>query len=485
MRGFFYFYTVPKLKRFLIFLKQFYQLDVRALALMRVGLAIVILADLFIRAQDLTAFFTDDGFWSTRLLHTYGWQPGYWSLHTLNGSYGYTVMLFCLHAIAALFLLLGYKTRLFTIIVWAFTVSLHNRNLFILQSGDDLLRLTLFWAIFLPWGNALSIDSKKYATRKHHFSIATMGYLVLIASVYFFTVCFKNSAEWRQNGSAIYYALSLDQLRLPLGDWLYQYPHLMKLLTYVVLFIEILIPILILFPTKKGWSKTLAFLLLLLLHINIGLTLYVGLFYIINITTALALLPSSFFDKYSLFLIHNVDKLKRKTNPLGNYISSIVTSFVVVLCLILNLSYMQWFNYELTRGMSSIINVLRLNQYWGMFSPHIMKEDGWYVYEGFTETGKHWDLKQNTPYINADKPKHLVKHYKSDRWRKLAENIQRNEYTFLRPMFCKFKLNQWNLEHPDNKMKSLNLLFYEETTDSNYKVKPIQRIQFCFCVTND
>jgi len=83
-----------------------------------------------------------------------------------------------------------------------------------------------------------------------------------------------------------------------------------------------------------------------------------------------------------------------------------------------------------------------------------MKEDGWYVYEGFTETGKHWDLYYNTPYIIVDKPKHLVKHYKSDRWRKLAENIQRNEYTFLRSPFCKFYLNKWNTEHPDNKMKA-------------------------------
>lgn len=452
---------------------------------MRIGLALVILADLFIRAQDLTAFFTDYGFWPTRLLYTYGWQPGYWSLHTLNGSYGYTVMLFCLHTFAAICLLIGYKTRLFTFIVWAFTISLHNRNLFILQSGDDLLRLTLFWAMFLPWGNALSVDSKKYATRKKQFNVATLGYLILIASVYFFTVFFKNSAEWRENGTAIYYALSLDQLRLPLGDWLYQYPGLMKLLTFVVLILEILIPILVLFPTKKAWSKLLAFILLLILHINIGLTLYVGLFYIINITTGLALLPSQFFDKYRIFAIHNFEKIKRKSNWLVSYITSFFASILLILCLILNLSYMQWFSYELDGSMTAVINVLRLNQYWGMFSPHIMKEDGWYVYEGFTETGKHWDLRQNTPYINTDKPKHLVKHYKSDRWRKLAENIQRNEYTFLRPVFCKYKLNTWNAEHPDNKMKSLNLLFFEETTDSNYQTKPVQRLQYCFCVTND
>ena len=457
----------------------------RALALMRIALSLVIIADLIIRAQDLTAFFTDDGIWPTRLIPNFGWQPGYWSLHTLSGSYGYICILFAFHFLAAISLLLGFKTRISTFIVWALTISLHNRNLFILQSGDDLLRLTLFWAMFLPWGNALSIDSKRMITPKKHFSIASIGYLLLICSVYFFTICFKNSSEWRTDGSALYYALSLDQIRLPLGDWLYQYPGLMKWLTYMAFYMELLIPILILLPTSKPWIKLSAIAIIFILHISIGSTMYVGLFYLIDLSTSLAMLPGKFLDRFTMLKINNLNKIKMSTNKYWSYIKTPVLTFIVALCLILNFSYMSWFSYELTGGMHVVINTLRLNQYWGMFSPHIMKEDGWYVYEGYTDSGKHWDLYNNTPFIKAEKPEHLVKHYKSDRWRKLAENIQRNEYTFLRPLYCKYYLNKWNTEHPENKMRSLDFIFFQETSDENYKVKPLERKQFCFCVSDD
>jgi len=279
--------------------------------------------------------------------------------------------------------------------------------------------------------------------------------------------------------------LSLDQIRLPMGDWLYEYPMLMKGLTYFVFVLELLIPLLILIPFKRSWARLSAFVLLIILHIGIGFTLYVGLFYVINMVTAIGLIPSSFFDQFERFRISNVNKIKRKSVYAFQYVSATLSFGVIAICLILNLSFMNWFSYELNSSFNTVVNVLRLNQYWGMFSPHIMKEDGWYVYNGYTEEGKHWDLFYNTPYIITDKPKHLVKNYKSDRWRKLGENIQRKEYTFLRPMFCKYYLKKWNREHPENKMKSLDFIFFQETSDVNYTVKPLERTQFCFCISDD
>ncbi len=452
---------------------------------MRIGVALVVLADLFIRAQDISAFFTDDGLMPTHLLKNFGWQPGYWSLHSLSGSLAYTITLFCIHSLCALCLLVGYKTRLVTILVWALTVSLHNRNLFILQSGDDLLRLTLFWAMFIPWGNAYSVDSAKYTTRTKLRSVPIFGYLLLIASVYFFTVFFKNSNEWRNEGSAIYYALSLDQIRLAGGDWLYTHPLLMQWLTHLVYVIEIAIPILILWPGKHPVCRGSAFILFLILHIGISLTMYVGLFYIINLTTALALIPGEWLNKLKLPRISHTGKAFRGAHRLTRRITNGFAWFVIFICLTLNLSYMNWFSYELQDEFKLVINSLRLNQYWGMFSPNIMKEDGWFVYEGYTKEGKHWDLKLNKPFITIKKPEHVVKDYKSDRWRKLAENMQRDSYTFLRPLYCKYYLKKWNSTHPENPMQSLDLIFFKEINLANYKTSAPERIQFCLCLTNN
>jgi hypothetical protein len=90
-----------------------------------------------------------------------------------------------------------------------------------LQGGDDMLRLLLFWAIFLPWGERYSIQ-KKSSYANHYFDWANIGYILLPVSVFFFSALLKTSPEWRTEGTALYYALSLDQIRMPGGTLLYQ-----------------------------------------------------------------------------------------------------------------------------------------------------------------------------------------------------------------------------------------------------------------------
>src|ERR1043166_2108274 len=210
--------AVPFLKQYKFNFFAYYRPDLRALSLMRIGIAVIVLADLAIRAMDLRAQYTDEGFWPLSMVRKFGWAEGYWSLHTLNGNAGYIYALFSIHALFALMLLIGYQTRIATIALFLFTVSLHNRNVFILQSGDDLLRLTLFWGIFLPWNARYSLDVRQKVISDCA-SVPWFGFLLLQASVYFFSSCFKTGNDWHDEGSAIYYALSLEQLRIPItGD---------------------------------------------------------------------------------------------------------------------------------------------------------------------------------------------------------------------------------------------------------------------------
>lgn len=475
-----------RLKKILLYLSKSYTLDLRALALMRIGIALIILTDLFIRGADLTAHYTNAGLWPTNLIHTFGWKTGNWSLHELSGSYAWVLFLFCLHFIFALFLLVGYKTKWATVLVWLFTISLHNRNLFVQQSGDDLLRLVLFWGLFLPWNACYSLDSKKEAIPFKQNVIANIGYLLLVGSVYFFTVCLKTSPEWRSEGSAIYYALSLEQIRLPLGDMLYHFPAVMKLLTWFVFYIELAIPILMLWPSKKGTLRLIAFILILLLHIGIGLTLYVGLFFIINIVTGIGLLPKTMLDKLENKLKIKKDALIlsiKKPSPVKYFANSICVS-VIIISIIINLSAVNWFGYELRKEVWYPVNAFRLDQYWGMFSPSILKKDGWFVYHGMDSIGRQHDLYRDNDYVDYKKPEHVVKMYKSDRWRKLAENMQNDNYTFLRPLYCRYIIREWNKEHPNKKMNMLNLYYMEKQNLADYKISELKKNLFCVCNDN-
>ncbi|MDI1353539.1 MAG: hypothetical protein PSX36_01385 [bacterium] len=464
------------------FLKKAYSPDQRALALMRIGMALIIIADLLIRGADLSAHYTDAGIWPINLVKHFAWKSGYWSIHTLWGEFTPTLVLFVLHFLLAILLLIGSNTRLITFLLFVFTVSLHNRNLFVLQAGDDLLRLVLLWGLFLPWGNHYSLDSKRKKYRTVDSAFANAGYLLLVSSVYLFAVALRNTAEWHEEGSAVYFALSLEQIRLPLGTVLYNHPALLKILTRLVYYTEFLIPILILLPTKKQIFRFVAFLLIFFLHLGFGLTLYVGLFYLIGIVSAFGLLPSNFFDRLDDYagVTHS-----RTSNPNSPALFKILLNgfcaMLIGICLLINLSNLKWFNYKLKSELSVFANGLRLDQYWGMFSPGVLRKDGWYVYHGFDSIGRQWDIRLNQDYVDYEKPQSVVGMYTSDRWRKLAENMQDDRFTFLRPLYCKFRLNEWNHAHPERQLAGMNLYFMEKLNLPDYKTKKPTKQLYCVC----
>lgn len=480
MACFFYFYSVHAFRKITDYIFSFYKLDPRAISLMRIGIACVIFADLSIRAGDLVAHYTDQGLWPIRILTNFGWKEGYWSLFILNGSTVWAIVLFAVHFILAGFLLVGFRTRMATLLLWLLYISLHNRNLFIQQAGDDLLRLILLWGIFLPWNAHYSFDNRSRNITMHVNAFANLGYLFLLAGVYFFAAILKSGSDWYATGNAVYYALSLDQLRLPgFGDWLYRQPVLMKLSTWFVLGSELLTALFIILPSKKGYLRFAAFLLLIILHSGIGLSLYVGLFFVIGLVSALGLLPGAVMDWLEKKL-----HLKAKEiiiHPKQNVLVTSICSLLLITSLIINLSTVPGFNYNLKSQLLVPANALRLDQYWGMFSPYVLKKDGWMVYYGVDSIGRQWDLRLNQDYVDFSKPEHVTSMYKSDRWRKLAENMQ-GSGTFLRPLYGKYVLKKWNREHPEKKISTLNLYFMQKENLENYKTTPLTKILYCVCI---
>lgn len=468
-----------KLRKILRGLSAGYSPDLRALAFMRIGIGLVIIVDLIIRGTDLTAHYTNEGIWPTQLVKHLGWKPGFWSLHTLNGSYNYILFLFSIQFITALFLIAGFKTRIASLLLWLFAISLHNRNIYVQQAGDDLLRLILFWGIFLPWHAKYSIDSLSIKTAPQKNVFSALGYFILLASVYFFSVLHKTSSEWWQDGTAVYYALSLGQLRLAwFGDLIYGYPQVLKYITWLVIGIEVVLPLLILWPSKKGTPRLIAFCLIVLLHAGIGLTLYVGLFFVIGIVSALGLLPSFVMDKITG--INTPLRLPGRSTKTTQLINSLCI-IVIFLSLMINLGTVRKFPYQLSPALELPVNVFRFDQRWTMFSPGITKKDGWFVYQGLDSSGKEWDLGTNSAKVDYTRPPHIVSMYKTDRWRKLAENMQNDLYSFLRPLYGNYILKEWNKNHPGKKIQILNLYFMEVENLPGYRTTDVKKNLYCVC----
>jgi hypothetical protein len=274
-------------------------IDLRTLALYRVCLALIIITDLVARARDLTAHYSDAGVLPrAALLGEIGqWSP---SLHLISGSPRIEALLFVLAGVVALALLVGYRTRAATLLSWLLLLSLQARNPAIMQGGDMLLYLLLFWGMFLPLDARFSVDAalNEDAQRAPNafFSMATTALLVQAMCVYTFGALLKTSPVWIPDGTAVYYALNLDYLVTPIGAWLREFPSLLTYLTYFVWSLELLSPVLMFSPIAHVRVRLAGMALLLMLHTGFLLCLYIGIFPFASMTSILAFTPGRVWD---------------------------------------------------------------------------------------------------------------------------------------------------------------------------------------------
>lgn len=271
--------------------REIFAIDLRTLALFRVGLALVVLADLVLRARDLRAHYTDFGIFPRAELAAY-LHPGAFSLHMLNGTVWYQALLFTIAVLFALSLLVGYRARLSMFVTWLLLLSLQNRNPQILSGEDNLLMLLAFWAMFLPIGARYAVDAaldRDNEVRPNRYvSIASAALLIQGMSMYFFSAILKSDPRWFPDGTAVYYALNLDYIVSSLSLWFRQFDGVMQFLTYYVWTLEWVGPVLIFFPLFHRPLRVLVQAAFITMHVGFSLFLMIGLFPWISIVMNLA-----------------------------------------------------------------------------------------------------------------------------------------------------------------------------------------------------
>ena len=147
----------------------------------------------------------------------------------------------------------------------------------------------------------------------------------------------------------------------------------------------------------------------------------------------------------------------------------------------LNLGALKSFPYNLNISLIKFGNMFRLEQNWGMFSPYILKDDGYYVFSGLAKNNSKIDIKHNLNTVSFAKPFPIVAEFESDRWRKFQENYTFNNNNYMRPYYCKYLINKWNKEHPKDHVIDLSIFFMKETSLPNYQTKPIAKLALCNC----
>jgi uncharacterized membrane protein YphA (DoxX/SURF4 family) len=207
------------------------------------------------------------------------------------------------YIVTSLFVTIGFKTRISTIVCFILMVSMQNRNYSILNSGDTLMRCMLFLMIFAPTHVKYSVDAYlkklKGAPYSSQISITTIRLMQLQFSlVYFATTLFKLKGYDWVDGTAVYYTSRLVNFQRIVLPIVFDFPALVKFATWSALFIEFAMGTLV-------WVKELRIWVLLaglFLHLGIEVSMSIGFFEWVMIAA------------YILFLEPNeVDWIKQRT----------------------------------------------------------------------------------------------------------------------------------------------------------------------------
>jgi predicted DCC family thiol-disulfide oxidoreductase YuxK len=273
--------------------------DGRSLALGRVVLAAVLMVDVLRRIRWLRDFYSNEGLLPN---HTVLWQPFQprafsfflMASHPEESAVGFVIAFCCFSC-----LLVGFRTRLFHVLSFVMTTSLHSRILFAENGGAVALGAVVFWTAFLPLGRRFSVDAllsslrarpdetprdlapsrRPVADARPIVSLAVLALLLQLGVIYAFNYVHKSGMTWR-TGTAVHYVLEQERIVTWIGLWArHHLPFAATLgLTYGTLVIEASAPFLILSPFFRPLCRALAIGLLTALHGGIGLMVNLGIF---------------------------------------------------------------------------------------------------------------------------------------------------------------------------------------------------------------
>jgi hypothetical protein len=244
-----------------------------------------------------------------------GWWEPFRLVFSKESTFWFDVAYFTLLALVVVFIL-GFKTRWVAPVLLLFWVGLASNNPMLTDGGDALMRIVLLFAVFANLSEHLSIDSwlmqrarargvireDRFAWIKtwlHNTALILCAYQILL--VYAASSLFKlQGAEWL-DGSALYYALSLNEFRVfpALSSLITESTGIVMLGTWAALGVQLL------FPLALFWkpSRYAALALITLTHLGIGTLLGIWSFSLAMIAVDLLLVrDASWFRAWNFAL---------------------------------------------------------------------------------------------------------------------------------------------------------------------------------------
>ncbi|WP_276256096.1 HTTM domain-containing protein [Halomontanus rarus] len=440
-------------------------IDPRALAAFRIALALVLLFDLVHRASDLVVFYTDDGAFPRELLFEYSASTGRYSLHALSGAAWVQALLFLTAGVLAFSLLVGYRTRLVTVLSMVMLASVQFRNPLVLNGADRFLWELLVLAVFLPLGTRWAIDARRTdgsdgdedrtetktertadrsaGDRNENRRIAipaTAAYLVYVVGFFLSNAQIKLRGDRWTGGEALQYALRQDDVTILLGNHLQNYPLFLEVGTYGWFGLVLCSPLLLVFADRLR----LAYLVLFLGAVaGMAVSMAVGLFPFVLATALLPFLPPRVWDALerigssvarSVPAFANLheriprgngrrvlpeipESIRHRHRQLWAVIGGCVLIFIVLWVVGL-LGFADTFE--------PVDSVNPEENRWGMYAPDPSESYGWYVVAVDLENDERVDALHRSE-LRTTPPSDAAEAIPSFRWRQYLYEVRTND----------------------------------------------------------
>lgn len=257
-------------------------------AVFRIAYGLLVILDVGLLRPEWLTWFGPRGLVGLDAMHALaaGWRLNLFV--TLPPTDASAEAIFWISLVGGILVTIGLFTRLSSVVVFVCLASIHQRNLFITNAGDGLLRVSGFLLIFAPAGAALSVDrliriwrGKETAEIVPRPPWAQRLLQIQTSLVYVTSFWLKSQGSYWMDGTAMYYVYNLEQLqRFPLPHWI-TIPILVKLASWLTLAIECALGVFI-------WFKDVRYTVLLcglLLHMLIEYSMNIPLFEWIMVST--------------------------------------------------------------------------------------------------------------------------------------------------------------------------------------------------------
>ncbi|MCL9816816.1 HTTM domain-containing protein [Natronocalculus amylovorans] len=256
------------------------RIDTRSLAIFRILLGLLVVADILLRSRNFWYFYSGEGVVPQSLALDAGRENAF-SFYFFVDDPTLIAGLFVLQVLFAIQLIFGYKTRIATIISFLFVVSLDHHNPFVTSYADILFRLLFFWAIFLPLGERWSIDAvhRDRSPRSSFAGIAALFAMGQMVWMYLVNWFHKSQDSLWTSGEATPLIMGLDDMTFLLAGTVREFPTLLEyggLLWYYMLLVS---PLLILLVGRTRYPLILLFFgghAMFALTVRIGAFAYVA-----------------------------------------------------------------------------------------------------------------------------------------------------------------------------------------------------------------